>query len=143
MNPNRETTGDNRHATADVPLAILRLEGAGVLAAATLAYAHTDQGWLLFALFFLTPDMAMAGYAYGPRAGAFLYNIAHSTLLPLLVLGAGLATSMPLLSAVGLIWLAHIGLDRALGFGLKYSDRFNHTHVIATSEKRVSPSGDR
>ncbi len=138
MKPNRDTTGENRHATADVPLAILRLEGAGVLAAASLAYAHADQGWLLFALLFLAPDLALAGYAAGPRAGALLYNVAHSTLLPLLTVGAGLATAMPLPSAVGLIWLAHIGFDRALGFGLKYSDHFNHTHLGATSRKGAS-----
>ena len=62
-----------------------------------------------------------------------MFNLAHSALLPLLTVGAGLATSMPLLCAVGLIWPAHIGLDRAFGSGLKHADHFNHIHLGAVS----------
>ncbi|KKB35215.1 hypothetical protein QY97_01956 [Bacillus thermotolerans] len=31
--------------------------------------------------------------------------------------------------AVGLIWSAHIGMDRAIGYGLKYSTHFKDTHL--------------
>ena len=31
--------------------------------------------------------------------------------------------------AVGLVWLAHIGIDRALGYGLKYPTHFEDTHL--------------
>lgn len=31
--------------------------------------------------------------------------------------------------ALGLVWLAHIGADQLLGYGLKYDDNFQHTHL--------------
>jgi Domain of unknown function (DUF4260) len=61
--------------------------------------------------------------------GAHLYNLAHATLLPAVMLGIGYWQADRLLMALALIWLAHIGLDRLLGMGLKYNDRFTHTHL--------------
>jgi hypothetical protein len=63
------------------------------------------------------------------RLGAHLYNLAHTTLLPAVMLGIGYWQADRLLMALALIWLAHIGLDRLLGMGLKYNDRFTHTHL--------------
>lgn len=31
--------------------------------------------------------------------------------------------------AVALIWLLHIGFDRAIGYGLKYPSSFKETHL--------------
>jgi hypothetical protein len=77
----------------------------------------------------LLPDAAMAGYLRGSRLGAQLYNLAHSTVLPAAMIGLGWWQSRPLVLALGLIWLAHIGFDRLLGYGLKYDDHFQHTHL--------------
>lgn len=81
------------------------------------------------ALAILLPDLLMAGYLRGTRLGAQLYNLAHSTLLPAAAVGLGWWQSKPLVLALGLIWLAHIGIDRLLGYGLKYNDHFQHTHL--------------
>jgi hypothetical protein len=35
----------------------------------------------------------------------------------------------PIAGSVALIWLAHIGFDRALGYGLKYKAGFGFTHL--------------
>jgi hypothetical protein len=35
----------------------------------------------------------------------------------------------PLAGPLALIWLAHIGIDRALGYGLKYASGFGFTHL--------------
>jgi hypothetical protein len=75
----------------------------------------------------LVPAIAAAGYLAGTRPGALLYNLAHATLLPPVMLGAGHWQADRLAEALALVWLAHIGLDRLLGMGLKYSDRFTHT----------------
>jgi Domain of unknown function (DUF4260) len=77
----------------------------------------------------LVPDIAMSGYAAGTRPGAHLYNLAHATALPAVMLGIGYRQADRLLMAVALNRLAHIGLDRLLGAGLKYNDRFTHTHL--------------
>jgi mRNA-degrading endonuclease YafQ of YafQ-DinJ toxin-antitoxin module len=71
----------------------------------------------------------MAGYLGGTRLGAIMYNLAHSTPLPALLVGLGWWRHEDLVLALGLVWLAHIGLDRLLAYGLKYNDDCQHTHL--------------
>lgn len=108
---------------------VLRLEGLCVLAAAALYYPHLGFGWVTFAVFFLVPDLSFLGYLAGPRVGALVYNVAHSYVGAIGFLLAGFYLSSAVLSCVGVIWLAHIGFDRALGYGLKYSTGFGFTHL--------------
>ena len=120
-----------------VPRAILRIEGACILAGALWAYAWLGQPWWLFLALFLTPDLSMAGYAANPVLGAVLYNAVHTLVPPILLLGAGIATGAAGIAGVALIWLAHVGLDRALGYGLKYRTGFGDTHLGAIGRDRV------
>lgn len=108
---------------------VLRLEGFCILLAALLAYATYGAGWLLFAIFFFAPDLSFLGYLAGPRPGALVYNMAHSAIGPLVCLAAGLLLPTSALLAAGLIWGAHIGFDRSLGYGLKYAAGFGFTHL--------------
>jgi hypothetical protein len=116
------------HVTGGVRT-LLRLEGLAVLAIAVAAYANFGDGWALFAALFLLPDLAFFGYLAGSRAGALAYNATHSYVGPLGLLAAGLLGGVPLLLPVALIWLAHIGFDRVLGYGLKYAGSFRQTHL--------------
>jgi hypothetical protein len=90
-------------------------------------YAHQGGSWLLFAALFFVPDVSFAGYVAGPRVGATIYNVAHSYVGPLVLALTMLGAGMGLTIAV--IWAAHIGFDRALGFGLKYPTAFADTHL--------------
>jgi hypothetical protein len=108
---------------------VLRLEGLCVLVAAFVAYSKFGLGWGTFALFFLTPDISFLGYLAGSRIGAVSYNLAHSYSGAVACLVAGLVLPAPTILGVGLIWCAHIGFDRALGYGLKYSSGFGFTHL--------------
>jgi len=108
---------------------LLRLEGLVVLGAAVAAYAQFGAGWGMFALLLLAPDLAVLGYLAGPRVGAALYNAAHSYVGAVALLVLGVLAAMPWAVAGGLIWCAHIGLDRALGYGLKYGSDFGATHL--------------
>lgn len=123
------------------PLLLLRLEGLATLAAAVVAYDLAGGSWLLFAALFLLPDLAMAGYLAGPRAGALAYNLAHSHLAPALVGGVGLVTGSEATVAAALVWAAHIGFDRALGYGLKYPAGFTATHLGAIGATRGARRG--
>lgn len=116
---------------AGAPKIMLQLEAAGVLAAAVMAYAWNGGGWLMFALLFLVPDVSMLGYLGGGKLGAAIYNLAHTYMLPALLAAYGLYQSQPLALDFALIWIAHIGFDRLLGFGLKYQTAFRHTHLGA------------
>lgn len=107
----------------------LRLEGAALLLCALVAYQQVGAGWGAFALLVLVPDLSMLGYLRGPRAGALLYNAAHSTIGPAALIALGALAAQPVALAVGLVWLAHIGFDRLLGYGLKYGTAFGDTHL--------------
>ena len=108
---------------------LLRLEGVTVLGVALAAYAQFGAGWGVFALLLFAPDLSMLGYLAGPRVGAALYNAAHSYVGAVALMALGVFAAMPWAVAGSLIWLTHIGLDRALGYGLKYADGFGLTHL--------------
>ena len=105
----------------------LRMEGLLALIIAVFIFARLDYSWALFAILFLAPDLSFAGYLAGPRFGAAAYNLLHSHAGPLLLGIVLLSTGHSL--AVPLIWVAHVGFDRALGYGLKYPTGFSHTHL--------------
>jgi hypothetical protein len=125
---------------------LLRIEGLCVLIAAMVAYARFGPGWGTFALFFLAPDLSFAGYLAGPRVGAATYNAAHSYIGAVSALVAGLVLSSATWLGVGLVWCAHIGFDRALGYGLKYPEGFAFTHlgrIGRLPRAAASPPADR
>jgi hypothetical protein len=87
------------------------------------------MSWVLFAVLILAPDLGLMGYLAGPRVGAHAYNLTHNIVLPIIIASVGWATAAPTVLAVALIWIAHIGIDRALAYGLKYPDDFRRTHL--------------
>ena len=105
----------------------LRVEGLMAFVLATYLYSREGGSWLGFAALFFAPDVTFAGYIGGPRPGAALYNIAHSYVGPLVLGGALLGVGAA--PTLALIWGAHIGFDRALGYGLKYPSAFGDTHL--------------
>src|SRR5262245_10191074 len=106
--------------------ALLRIEGAAVFLLALLLYAKSGAGWGMFAALILVPDASLLGYLVGPRAGAVAYNTMHSYLGPLFMAALALALA-PGLLPVAFIWGAHVGIDRAMGYGLKYASAFRDT----------------
>ncbi len=122
--------GTTRTGTSGVggPHVFLRLDGLSTLVAATIVYRTVGGRWSLFALLFLAPDLSMVGYLAGPRIGAIAYNLFHGILLPVTVVIFGVVSSYQLAIHIGLVWLAHIGLDRAIGYGFKYPTAFRDTH---------------
>lgn len=108
---------------------ILQIEGLCVLFLSILAYGKLGIGWKFFFLLFLVPDVSMIVYLLNSKRGHLIYNVAHSYSFPLLLLGTGIYFNAPAWLATGLIWTAHIGFDRMLGYGLKYSSGFRFTHL--------------
>lgn len=118
---------------------VLRAEGACVLLIALLAYAKFGVGWGTFALFFLAPDLSFFGYLGGPRVGAIAYNVSHSYVGALITLAMGVSLGSAASVAAGIIWCSHIGFDRMLGYGLKYSAGFGFTHLGLIGRARLAP----
>jgi hypothetical protein len=134
------TKGDEVHgATTGGVTWLLRAEGAVVLIAALAAYAKFGLGWSVFAWCLLAPDLAFLGYLAGARVGAVAYNATHAYVGAVATLGLGAVLAHPTLVAAGLIWCAHIGMDRMLGYGLKYSRGFRFTHLGLIGHARREP----
>ena len=110
-------------------LTLLRLEGLAVAAVSAVLYARTGASWWLFALLWLTPDLSMLGYLAGSCWGARCYNAVHTYVAPAALALSAYLLSAPAVLPIALIWANHIGVDRLMGYGLKYSDGFGWTHL--------------
>jgi Domain of unknown function (DUF4260) len=108
---------------------ILRAESAAIFAAGVGAYlAMSGHGlWLIPLL--LAPDLSMVGYLGGPRLGAVTYNAVHNLVLALGMLAIGWFAAIAPVALAGAVLMAHVGMDRALGYGLKLRTDFKDTHL--------------
>jgi Domain of unknown function (DUF4260) len=120
---------DDAPAVAGTPRLLLRLEGAALVLVAAALYWRLGESWWMFAILILAPDLSLLAYFGGPRFGAIVYNALHATVGPFVLALAGMVLPWELAIALTLIWLAHIGADRALGYGLKYASGFGFTHL--------------
>ena len=119
---------------------LARLEWWAVALATVVFYAWSDASWWLFAVLILAPDLSALGYLAGPRIGAISYNSLHVLIGPAALLIAAPFVDLPLLEPVALIWLAHIAIDRALGYGLKLSTSFQDTHLGRIGREKPAAS---
>lgn len=108
---------------------IMRLEGFIVFLLAIGFYYVNDFSWVIFIVFLLAPDIGMIGYTINNAIGAYIYNIFHTYSFPLVLIGVSILMNVDIFLLIGLIWSAHIGMDRALGYGLKYRTGFKVTHL--------------
>jgi lysylphosphatidylglycerol synthetase-like protein (DUF2156 family) len=111
------------------PILLQRLNAFVLLLAALGLYARLGQSWWLFLILLLTPDLFMLGYLAGPRVGAAVYNFGHLLVWPALLIGLGVLVANPLLTGLGAIWLAHLGMDGVAGYGFKLPTGFKDTHL--------------
>jgi hypothetical protein len=112
-----------------LPRTLLRLEGLAVGAAALAVYFDRDYSLVLLLLLALAPDLSFVGYVAGTRVGAAAYNALHTYVGPVALGTIGLLADSNQSLQIALIWLAHIGIDRLLGYGLKYPTAFKNTHL--------------
>jgi Domain of unknown function (DUF4260) len=112
-----------------LPGMLLRIEGLAVGAAAIVLYFDGDHPWWLLVVLILAPDLAMLGYVAGPRVGATAYDLAHTYAAPVALGAIGVFADVDTCIALALIWATHIGVDRLLGYGLKYPTGFKDTHL--------------
>lgn len=112
-----------------IPKIILRVEGFLVLLAGVFTYKNFGFDWSVFFWCFFLPDISFVGYLFNSKIGAICYNLAHSYILPLILVLSNFVFNTQILLLISCIWICHIGFDRTLGFGLKYSQSFGYTHL--------------
>ncbi|MFC6100346.1 DUF4260 domain-containing protein [Olivibacter domesticus] len=108
---------------------LLKLEELGQFLLSMFMFSQLEYSWWVFPACLLLPDLSMLGYVINPRVGAGLYNFFHHKLLAIAVLVLGYWLDNQALSLSGIILFGHSAMDRALGYGLKFSDDFKHTHL--------------
>jgi hypothetical protein len=121
------------------PAILLRIEGLTVFVLSLFFYRELGAPWWRFFVLFLFPDLFMAGYLVSVRAGAQIYNVAHTYIFPLVLAAVAFNQHRPGVLSFTLIWIAHIGFDRALGYGLKYPTFFKDTHLQRVAALNTAP----
>ncbi|WIY52250.1 DUF4260 domain-containing protein [Devosia sp. YIM 151766] len=108
-----------------------KAEGAVIFIAGVTLFSlvSAELSWWLAVLAFFAPDLSFASYLLGPKIGAAIYNLVHIYAFGTVFIVLGTALSAPVLAALGALWLAHSGLDRLLGYGLKSPQGFSFTHL--------------
>ncbi|MBB6236570.1 hypothetical protein HDC90_001182 [Pedobacter sp. AK013] len=108
---------------------IIAIEEMGMFLLAVFAFSKLSFHWWVFPALLLVPDLSMLGYLAGPKVGAWFYNVFHHKTIAIVIFLMGFYYQLPILQLSGIVLFAHSCMDRALGYGLKYSDAFNHTHL--------------
>ncbi|GGG96507.1 hypothetical protein GCM10011416_12880 [Polaribacter pacificus] len=108
---------------------LLKLEELASLFLAIYLFNLLSYDWWWYAIFFLAPDISFVAYAINPKIGAFFYNLLHHKAVAIVVYFLGIYFLNEPLQFAGLVLFGHSSFDRVLGYGLKYSDSFNHTHL--------------
>lgn len=109
--------------------AILKMEEFAQFAACIGTLVMHDVPWWAYLLLALGPDIGFVGYLAGPRTGAITYNLFHHKGIALLVAALGAFGWLHGALVAGVILYGHSCMDRMLGYGLKFGDSFQHTHL--------------
>jgi hypothetical protein len=117
---------------------LLRSEEAFMLAASLLFFHMQNFSWMWFWILFLAPDLGMLGYLVNSKAGAISYNLFHHKGIAIVIFIIGFYYSLPQFEFAGILLFAHSSFDRMLGYGLKYHDSFNHTHLGMIGKKVIT-----
>lgn len=107
----------------------LRLEGLAAFGAGLVLFGLNGGAWLLLVPLLLLPDLSAAGYLFGRSVGAFTYNLIHNWAPGFILLALGFWTGSAEVLVAAAILIAHVGMDRAVGYGLKLPTSFQDTHL--------------
>ena len=121
---------------------LLRLEEFALFFLAIYLFSELDYAWWVFLVLLLAPDLGALGYLAGPRIGATTYDLTHHKGIAVAAYLVGALLGSQILQLVGVIMLAHSSLDRVFGYGLKYPDSFDHTHLGWVGKTAKARSGE-
>lgn len=107
----------------------IKLEELAMLILGIYAFSLLSFAWWWFLVLFFLPDLGMIGYAFGNRAGAWVYNLFHHKGVAIVIGLSGVYLANEILVLAGVILFAHAAFDRMLGYGLKYESGFKFTHL--------------
>lgn len=118
------------------PITWQRVESVAIIALIVIGSLEVGFHWWWLLALFLAFDLSALAYLKNPGVGAQLYNAVHNYTLPAVLFGVYLASDVTWLAPVALAWGFHVAVDRALGYGLKFEDNFQHTHLGWIGKKK-------
>ncbi|HLT09006.1 MAG TPA: DUF4260 domain-containing protein [Cyclobacteriaceae bacterium] len=116
---------------------LLRVEELGQFVLSIFLFSQLEYAWWIYPACLLLPDFSMLGYAVNTRIGAWMYNFFHHKALGIAALILGFVLGMAWLTLAGVILFGHAAMDRVFGYGLKFSDSFQHTHLGWIGKKEL------
>ena len=128
MHTTRPLTSE-RARRLSLPALLLRLESAAILIGAIALYADAGWSWLAFVGLLIAPDISLLALAVNDRLGAVLYDVVHNYTLPVALGVVSLLADASLGVQIATVWIAHIGMDRQIGYGLRYPSNSKETHL--------------
>lgn len=114
---------------------IIALEEAAMLVLSIVLFSQLSFAWWWYLVLILAPDLSMLGYAVNTRVGAMAYNLFHHKAVAIVVYIGGLYLRNEVVQMVALILFGHSSMDRMLGYGLKFPDSFQNTHLGLIGKK--------
>lgn len=129
LRPAQQLTEQSRACGDEMPTWFQRVENLVIAIATVVAFVYLGFGWWWLLVLFLIFDVSMIGYLVSPAIGAWCYNAVHSYIGPALLGIIAVPTQSGVAAFIALVWAFHIAVDRALGYGLKFTDSFEHTHL--------------
>lgn len=118
---------------------LLKLEEAAIYLLSVYALFYLEASWWMFLLIFIGPDISMIGYLFGPRAGAFMYNLFHHKAVGAILIFLFLLLHNEAWLFAGIIIIGHSSMDRFFGYGLKYFSGFHYTHLGFIGKFQTNP----
>lgn len=128
--------------TDRLPVVFQRAESVALAAVTAVAFVDLGFAWWWLLALFLVFDLSMVGYVRSPQLGAWTYNAVHSYLAPAALGVVAIVQGSRWAAFLALLWAFHIAVDRLLGYGLKFQDRFTHTHLGEIGQHRDATAGD-
>ncbi|RDC56435.1 DUF4260 family protein [Pedobacter chinensis] len=114
---------------------LLKLEEIAMFLFCIFLFSKLNFAWWWFPALLLLPDIGMIGYVVNQKVGAFTYNFTHHRLIATIIAFYAITYGYDGWKLIAIILFAHISFDRMLGYGLKYNDHFQNTH-LGTIEKK-------
>ena len=108
---------------------LVRIEELAIVIGSYYIALYLGIDWWIYPAVFFLPDLSMLGYLFNPKVGAWVYNLFHHRAIAVLLGLVGVLTHESFLQFSAMLLMGHISLDRLLGYGLKYSNSFQNTHL--------------
>ncbi|SEH64213.1 protein of unknown function [Paenimyroides aquimaris] len=108
---------------------LLKLEELGQFLLSIILFSQLEYAWWVFPVCLLLPDVSMIGYLVNPKTGAWIYNFFHHKMIAVIVLLLGFLLDNSLITLAGVILFGHSAMDRIFGYGLKFNNHFQNTHL--------------